>query len=58
VNIEAPVEDATLNGLSTVVVDDCTLKAKVDDVALTPVTTPLSMIVEVPSVVAVSQRVA
>jgi hypothetical protein len=58
VNIETPVEDATLNGLSTVDVDDCTLKAKVDDVALIPVTTPLSITVDVPRVVAVSQRVA
>jgi hypothetical protein len=35
-----------------------TLKAIVDDVAFTPSTVPLSMSVEVPSVVEVSQRVA
>jgi hypothetical protein len=58
VNIDAPVEDATLNGLRAVEVDDCTLKAKVDEVALIPATTPLSRRVEVPRVVAVNQRVA
>ena len=58
VNIDTTVDDATLNGLSAVVVELCTLKAKVDDVALIPATVPLSKSVEVPTVVAVSQRVA
>ena len=58
VNIDTPVEDATLNGLSADEVDDCTLNAYVDDVALIPATTPLSRSVEVPTVVAVNQRVA
>jgi hypothetical protein len=55
---DTPVEDATLNGLSAVDVDDCTLNANVDDVALIPATTPLSRSVDVPRVVGVSQRVA
>ena len=58
VKSEAPVDDATLNGLSAVEVDDCTLKAKVDDVALIPATVPLSRSVDVPTVVADSHRVA
>jgi hypothetical protein len=58
VNIEAPVDEATLNGLSTVEVELCTLKAKVEEVALIPVTVPLSIRVEVPKVVEVNQRVA
>ena len=58
VNIDTPVDDATLNGLSAVDVDDCTLKAKVDDVALIPATVPLSRSVDVPSVVAVNHREA
>jgi hypothetical protein len=58
VNIETPVEEATLNGLSAVEVDDCTLKENKDDVALIPVTVPLSKNVEVPTDVADNQRVA
>jgi hypothetical protein len=58
VKSEAPVDDATLNGLSAVEVEDCTLKAKVEDVALIPATVPLSRSVEVPRVEAVNQRVA
>ena len=58
VNIDTPVEEATLNGLRAVEVDDCTLKANVDDVALIPATVPLSRSVDVPRVVAVNQRVA
>ena len=58
VKSEDPVEDATLNGLSAVEVDDCTLNANKDEVALIPVTTPLSMSVDSPSVVEESQRVA
>jgi hypothetical protein len=58
VKSDAPVEEATLNGLSAVEVEDCTLKAKDDDVALIPATVPLSRSVDVPSVDAVSQRVA
>ena len=53
---EVPVEDATLNGLTPAL--PCTLKVTVEDVALTPRTDPLSISVEVPKVVAVSQRVA
>ena len=58
VKSDTPVEEATLNGLSGVVVEDCTLKAKEDEDALTPKTVPLSMRVEVPTVVEVNQRVA
>jgi hypothetical protein len=55
---EEPVDDATLK-MSFVEPDTpCTLKATVDDVALIPATTPLSISVEVPRVVAVNQRVA
>ena len=42
-NSDAPVEDATLNGLTTVEDDDCTLRANEDDVALIPATVPLSI---------------
>ena len=56
VNILAPVEDATANGLSPP--RPCTKKVKLDDVALIPVEVPLSMRVDVPSVLAVIQRVA
>jgi hypothetical protein len=56
VNIDTPVDEATLNGLRGVDVELCTLKAKVEDVALTPSTVPLSRSVEVPSVDEVSQR--
>ena len=55
---EVPEEDATLNGLRLDVEVACTLKTNDDDVALIPVKTPLSISVEVPSVVDVSQRVA
>ena len=58
VNIDTPVEEATLNGLSAEEVELCTLKVNVDEVALIPSTAPLSMSVDVPSVVEVSQRVA
>ena len=58
VKSDTPDEDATLNGLRGDDVDDCTVKAKVDDVALIPVTAPLSIKVEVPRVVEVNQRVA
>jgi hypothetical protein len=55
---EALDDDATLK----IVFEDPevprTLKVMVDDVALTPRTVPLSMRVEVPRLVAVSQRVA
>ena len=47
-----------MNGLRLEVEVACTVKAKVDEVALIPATTPLSSIVEVPNVVAVNQRVA
>jgi hypothetical protein len=53
---EDPDEDATLNGLT--VGDACTLKEKVEDVALIPSTVPLSKRVEVPSVVGESHLVA
>ena len=56
VKSDVPVEDATLNGLTPE--RPCTLKVTVDDVALIPATVPLSRRVEVPSVVAESQRVA
>ena len=46
------------NGLSAVDVDDCTLNAKVDDVALIPATVPLSRSVDVPRVVADNHREA
>ena len=58
VKSETPVEDATLNGLRGVPVEDCTLRAKDDEVALMPATVPLSSSEEVPNVVAVSHRVA
>jgi hypothetical protein len=58
VKSEAPVEEATLNGLRLDVDVACTLKAKLDDVALIPANTPLSTSVEVPRVLFVSQRVA
>ena len=58
VKSEAPVDEATLKGLSGDEVDDCTLNVKVDDVALTPSTAPLSIREDVPRVVEVSQRVA
>ena len=57
-NSDAPVEDATLNGSSTVEDDDCTLRANEDDDAFTPRTTPLSNNVDVVRVVGVSHRVA
>ena len=58
VKSDTPVEEATLNGLSPVDVALCTLSVKVEDVALIPSTVPLSIRVEVPTVVEVSQRVA
>jgi hypothetical protein len=58
VKSDAPVDEATLNGLVLEVEVACTLKTKEDDVALIPATTPLSRSVDVPSVVAESQRVA
>jgi hypothetical protein len=58
VKSDAPVDEATLNGLVLEVEVACTLKTKEDDVALIPATTPLSRSVDVPSVVDVSQRVA
>jgi hypothetical protein len=53
---EEPVEDATLNGLRLPA--PCTFRLNDDEEALTPRTDPLSIIVDVPSVVGVSQRVA
>ena len=44
---EAPDEEATLNGLRLEVEDGCTLKLKVEEVALIPATVPLSIKVEV-----------
>lgn len=58
VNIATPEEDATLNGLRIVDVEDCTLRANNEEDALTPRTVPLSIKVEVPRVFEVSQRVA
>jgi hypothetical protein len=55
---EAPVDDATWNGLRLDVLVACTLNTNVVFVALTPVNEPLSINVEVPKVVGVSQRVA
>jgi hypothetical protein len=55
---DTPVDEATLNGLSGVEVEDCTLNAKLDDDALIPSTVPLSISVEVPTVDEVNQRVA
>ena len=55
---DCPVEDATLNGLRIVEEELCTLRAKLEEDALTPRTTPLSIKVEVPTVLDVSQRVA
>jgi hypothetical protein len=52
------VDEATLNGLSGVEVEDCTLNAKLEDDALIPSTVPLSISVEVPTVEEVNQRVA
>jgi hypothetical protein len=54
----APDDDATLNGFRLDVEVACTLKTYEEEVALIPATTPLSTSVEVPSVVADSQRVA
>ena len=56
VKSDVPVEEATLNGL--VEGAPCTLKVKEDEVALIPVTIPLSIKVDVPRVVGVNQRVA
>ena len=58
VKSEAPVEDATLKSARLEVEVACTLKTYEDEVALIPVNTPLSMSVDVPRVVAESQRVA
>jgi hypothetical protein len=55
VKSDVPVEEATLNGLTPAA--PCTLKVTVEDVALIPATVPLSRRVDVPRVVAVSQRV-
>ncbi len=55
---DVPVDDATLNGLRLEVEVARTLKTNDEDVALTPVKTPLSMSVDVPRVLAVIQRVA
>jgi hypothetical protein len=55
---DAPDDDATWNGLRLEVLVARTLNTKLDEVALIPVNTPLSMSVDVPSVVAESQRVA
>ena len=55
---EAPDEEATLNGLRLEVEDGCTLKLKVEDVALIPATVPLSKSDDVARVVAVNHRVA
>ena len=51
---ERPVEDEIKNGLVPAV--PCTLKEKVDDVALIPATTPLSKNVDVANVVAPVKR--
>ena len=56
VKSEVPVEEATLNGSTDG--ELCILKVKLEDVALTPRTEPLSRRVEVPRVVEFSQRVA
>jgi hypothetical protein len=53
---DVPVDDATLKA-SFVPAVPCTLKVTVEDVALTPATTPLSMKSPAPSVVAEVQRV-
>ena len=58
VKSDTPVEEATLNGLRADDVEDCTLKAKLEEDALTPRTVPLSIRVEVPTVDEVNQRVA
>jgi hypothetical protein len=55
-NILVPVDEATVNGELLPAVP-CTLNVIVDDVALIPDTVPLSRKVEVPTVVAESQRV-
>jgi hypothetical protein len=51
-----PVDDATENGLTPAL--PCTLKEIVEEVALIPATTPLSIRDEVPSVLADTHRVA
>jgi hypothetical protein len=56
VKSDVPVEDATLNG--SVPALPCTLNVYEEDVALIPNTVPLSIRVEVPSVVGVSHLVA
>lgn len=53
-----PDDDATWNGLTFCVDVACTLKTNDEDVALIPVTTPLSNSDEVPRVFVVNQRVA
>ena len=53
---EAPDDEATLNRLILDVDVACTLNTYEDDVALIPVTVPLSMKVDVPSVVASKKR--
>jgi hypothetical protein len=55
---DTPDDEATLNGSRAVDDEDCTLNAKAVDVPLIPATVPLSIKVDVPRVVAVSQRVA
>jgi hypothetical protein len=55
---EDPEDEATLNGLRLEVDVACTLKTYEEEVALIPVKTPLSRRVDVPRVVAESQRVA
>jgi hypothetical protein len=56
VKMLTPVLDATLKGLRAPV--PCTLKATVEEEALTPTTIPLSMRVEVARVEEVSHLVA
>ena len=53
---DAPEEDATLSGLMPGF--PCTLRLNDEDEALTPSTVPLSIRVEVPTVVADNHRVA
>jgi hypothetical protein len=55
-NTEEPEEEATLNGFKVPV--PCTLKETVEEEALTPTTEPLSIKVDVASVVEFNQRVA
>ncbi len=57
-NIERPDDDATLKSARLEVEVARMLKTYEDEVALIPVNTPLSIKVEVPRVVAESQRVA